>query len=304
MQNRNRKSQKSYGDRQSRCSYEIWLACAWEMEANRYQDNLLLRVPCGGIGSGAIGRDFRGAFCKYSLRPGMVEHTVIDVPENQFIVSIRRRNLSVYQKVLSVANSCSKRHPKSWAFDFPAENLDYVGLYPRSWTTFRIPERQINLCCRQVSPIFPHNYKDTCLPVVVFIWAVENYSPEPVDVSLCFTFRNGTGDPRWVKEGPCTSSSKYSTSGIDLKHTINGMECTYFLAGNPSSYGNVKNISQKSLLYLSNVEPPELSGSYVFGSSSSGRLSLAPENNALWRGWKRETEREKERKKRRDKERQ
>jgi non-lysosomal glucosylceramidase len=33
-------------------------------------------VPCGGIGSGSIGRDFRGGFCKFSLRPGLVEHKV------------------------------------------------------------------------------------------------------------------------------------------------------------------------------------------------------------------------------------
>lgn len=43
----------------------------------------ILGVPCGSIGSGAIGRDFRGGFCKFSLRPGMVEHSVVNIPANQ-----------------------------------------------------------------------------------------------------------------------------------------------------------------------------------------------------------------------------
>ncbi|VDK21153.1 unnamed protein product [Anisakis simplex] len=42
-----------------------------------------LGVPCGGIGCGAIGRDFRGGFCKYSLLPGIVEQHVEGIKANQ-----------------------------------------------------------------------------------------------------------------------------------------------------------------------------------------------------------------------------
>lgn len=190
-------------------------------------------VPCGGLGSGSMGRDFRGAFCKYTLRPGIVEQNVTNVAENQFIVTIRNENKTVYQKVLTAAPPNPKTKLKSWDFKFPAKNLHYVGLYPQSWTTFEIPEFGVTLCCRQMSPVFPHDYKDTCLPVTFFTWTIENKSDTDLDISITFTFRNGSGDPRWQKEGHCSTSSNFrdfDPPGIDLKHTIDGMNCIYHLA--------------------------------------------------------------------------
>lgn len=34
-------------------------------------------VPCGGLGSGSIGRGYRGEFCKFALIPGLVEHEIV-----------------------------------------------------------------------------------------------------------------------------------------------------------------------------------------------------------------------------------
>lgn len=48
---------------------------------------------------------------------------------------------------------------QSWDWDFKGENGEYLGLYPRSWTTYNIPEQNIILTCRQVSPVIPNNYK-------------------------------------------------------------------------------------------------------------------------------------------------
>lgn len=42
-------------------------------------------VPCGALGTGAIGRDFRGGFCKFSLKPGLVEHHVKSVKVSDFV---------------------------------------------------------------------------------------------------------------------------------------------------------------------------------------------------------------------------
>lgn len=45
-------------------------------------------VPCGGIGCGSIGRDFRGGFCKFGLRPGLIEHKVDVLRADQVGLSI------------------------------------------------------------------------------------------------------------------------------------------------------------------------------------------------------------------------
>lgn len=54
-----------------------------------------------------------------------------------------------------------KSHLQSWDWNLNGENADYVGLYPRAWTVFRIPEQNLKLTCRQVSPVIPNNYKVT-----------------------------------------------------------------------------------------------------------------------------------------------
>ncbi|CAB3410745.1 unnamed protein product [Caenorhabditis bovis] len=83
-------------------------------------------VPCGGIGCGAIGRDFRGGFCKFSLRPGLVEHKVDIVAADQFILSVREHNKCIYQKVLTAADVCPPSGALSaWDFSFPAKNVYY-----------------------------------------------------------------------------------------------------------------------------------------------------------------------------------
>lgn len=42
-----------------------------------------LGVPLGGIGGGSIGTDFRGAFNKFSIVPGMKEQGVGNIKANQ-----------------------------------------------------------------------------------------------------------------------------------------------------------------------------------------------------------------------------
>lgn len=62
---------------------------------------IILGVPLGGIGSGTIGRGFRGEFCRYQMVPGIYEYQTVTA--NQFIVTIRDpKGKTLYQKVLSV----------------------------------------------------------------------------------------------------------------------------------------------------------------------------------------------------------
>ncbi|PAV77875.1 hypothetical protein WR25_08643 [Diploscapter pachys] len=192
-------------------------------------------VPCGGLGSGAIGRDFRGGFCKFSLRPGLVEHKVDTIPANQFIVSVRKPGGScLYQKVLSAADmQLGYGQLSAWDFSFPKENVYYRGLYPRSWTCYRIPELALTIVIRQISPIIPHNYEDSCMPVCVFVATVLNESANDFDVSIAFTFRNGTGNRKWNREAECTAikfTHSDETSGVILSHSISQMPVKYTLA--------------------------------------------------------------------------
>ncbi|XP_069194516.1 non-lysosomal glucosylceramidase isoform X2 [Procambarus clarkii] len=190
-------------------------------------------VPLGGIGSGTIGRGFRGEFCRYQMVPGIYEyHTVM---ANQFIVTIRDpKGNTLYQKVLST-HSKSRKGLGSWDWGFSGADGLYCGLYPRSWTVYNIKEQGIRLICRQISPVIPHNYKDSCLPVGVFVWNIENHNPEPRDVSITFTFKNGTGGSE-DKTGECWSEvfeqahKDTKLKGVVLHQTLRSLNLRYCLA--------------------------------------------------------------------------
>eukprot|EP00794_Sanderia_malayensis_P009762 gene9762-10761_t len=161
------------------------------------------RVPIGGIGAGTIGRGWKGDFNRWQLHPGIYERNSVDV--DQFTVCIRRKNKTVYQHVLSPncpsgTLNCEKTL-QGWKWNFPGGHAVYHALYPRAWTIYEIPEHKVRLTCRQISPVFPHDYKDTSLPVGMFVWTVENLGKEDIDVTIMFSFQNGDGGPHDSRGG-------------------------------------------------------------------------------------------------------
>lgn len=97
------------------------------------------------------------------------------------------------------------RRPKTplstWESKLDADKCKYTGLYPRAWSEYDLTEHGIKLCCRQVSPVLPHEYKDTSLPCAVFIWTIENVCDDERTVAITFTFKNGTGTKKQDAEG-------------------------------------------------------------------------------------------------------
>ncbi|OUC48206.1 adaptin region [Trichinella nativa] len=232
-----------------------------------------IRVPCGTIGSGSIGRHILGGFCKFSLVPGIVEHDVSSVPADNFIVTVRDAGVTIYQQVLSAVKVENKKFLSSWLFNFPAECMSYLGRYPMSWTTYKLPCHNLILICHQYSPVIPHNYKDSCLPLTLFKWTVmsEESLTSDLTVSITFTFRNGTGRPRVDDQHQMRANSfleRMSSSvhcvGVSLHQTIDGMNCDYCVAA----------LNTKSISVTHSTFNPEGCGSEIWKSLyETGRLS-------------------------------
>uniref|UniRef100_A0A3B4AZ32 Non-lysosomal glucosylceramidase n=1 Tax=Periophthalmus magnuspinnatus TaxID=409849 RepID=A0A3B4AZ32_9GOBI len=145
-------------------------------------------VPLGGIGGGTITRGWRGEFCRWQLNPGM--YTYKTVTANQFTVCLRRGGQTLYQQVLSV-----ERPPtlQGWNWGYCGEYAFYHALYPRAWTVYHLPGQNVTLTCRQVSPVIPHDYKDSSLPAAIFVWDIENKNDYDLEVSIMVTVVNGSG---------------------------------------------------------------------------------------------------------------
>ncbi|KAF2368613.1 Glycosyl-hydrolase family 116 catalytic region [Trinorchestia longiramus] len=133
----------------------------------------------------------------------------------------------------SMLDSGRPRGRKLLAWDWEcsaAVSGRYCGLYPRSWTVYDVPGLQLRLMLRQISPVVPGEYKDSSLPVGVFVWTVENNSSRALSVSICSTFKNGTGGSDDAK-GACWSElSCGDTNAVLLHHQYRGADLTYCLA--------------------------------------------------------------------------
>lgn len=130
------------------------------------------------------------------------------------------------------SNNRNKQPLASWQSLLDESKCHYTGLYPRAWTEYDLSEYGIRLVCRQISPVIPHDYKDSCLPCAVFIWSVENVGEEERTVSITFTFKNGTGNKKQDAEGSASTElfMEGNAKGVTINQKINDMPCSYNLA--------------------------------------------------------------------------
>ncbi|KAK9498238.1 hypothetical protein O3M35_004097 [Rhynocoris fuscipes] len=208
-------------------------------------------IPIGGIGGGCIGRGFRGEFFNTRMLPGQYypsEDRII-----YFILTVQNiNNITIYQSVLT-GQRTNQRKMSSWEWNIPPNYAEYTALYPRSWTEYNIPEIKLSLICRQINPIIPHNYKDSCIPGGVFEWIIKNYSENDLNISITFTMSSiGNRSVKPTSELFQRSDKTNTISGIMIhesntagkytfalaalkKDNINITRCSYF---NPNGNGS------------------------------------------------------------------
>eukprot|EP00090_Calanus_glacialis_P001049 TRINITY_DN10747_c0_g1_i1.p1 TRINITY_DN10747_c0_g1~~TRINITY_DN10747_c0_g1_i1.p1 ORF type:complete len:818 (-),score=118.10 TRINITY_DN10747_c0_g1_i1:399-2852(-) len=200
---------------------------------------MMYGAPCGGLGSGTIGRGFRGEFCRFQMVPGIYEYNT--VPSDQFIVSIHNsKGDCLYQSVLGGKGQRPKGAPSSWEWLGKPEDSLYCALYPRAWTVYNIPEVGVRIICRQISPFVPKNYKESCLPTTVFVFSVENNSDKDLRVGITFTFKNGTGSKKDRLGGVWTEPfSQPNSRGVVIHQQIRNQTLNYCIAAKQSNDSHV-----------------------------------------------------------------
>ncbi|KAL0533325.1 hypothetical protein IC582_030141 [Cucumis melo] len=154
-------------------------------------------VPLGGLGSGSIGRSYRGEFQRWQLFPRKCEDKPILA--NQFSVFVSRPNGEKYSTVLCAQSPENQREVESsgigsWDWNLKGHSSTYHALYPRAWTIYNgEPDPELRIVCRQISPVIPHNYKESSYPVSVFTFTLHNSGKTDADVNLLFTWANSVG---------------------------------------------------------------------------------------------------------------
>ncbi|XP_073994455.1 non-lysosomal glucosylceramidase isoform X2 [Rhodnius prolixus] len=147
-------------------------------------------VPLGGIGGGTIGRSFKGDFYNYQMIPGQYDPIIAEAMHFILTVQDTTRKQTLYQTVLTGDRAINRKCLSSWKWNLSLKDIEYTALYPRSWTEYLIKELDLTLICRQISPVIPHNYKDSSVPGGVFEWIIENNSDKSLFISITFTMNS------------------------------------------------------------------------------------------------------------------
>ncbi|XP_062095208.1 uncharacterized protein LOC133801081 [Humulus lupulus] len=177
-------------------------------------------VPLGGIGAGSIGRSYKGEFQRFQLFPRICEDK--SVLANQFSVFISRSNGEKYSTVLCPRSADVLKENEvsgigSWDWNLNGHSSTYHALYPRAWTVYEgEPDPALRIVCRQISPIIPHNYKESSFPVSVFTFSLYNSGNTAADVTLVFTWANSVG-------GLSEYSGHHSNLKISMKEDVHGV---------------------------------------------------------------------------------
>lgn len=145
-------------------------------------------APLGGIGAGTIGRTYRGDFARWHLHIG--RHHYEPLPACMFSVFVETPHDRIAQALWTAAPS---EHLQAWQWHYPAGAGMYYALYPRSWFVYGWERFHIRLAVEQFSPLLPHNYRESSYPVAVFLWFVENPTPDPITLGILFTWQNLIG---------------------------------------------------------------------------------------------------------------
>ncbi|XP_074294419.1 uncharacterized protein LOC141622273 [Silene latifolia] len=177
-------------------------------------------VPIGGIGAGSIGRSYKGEFQRWQL----FARTCEDKPvlANQFSVFVSRSNGEKYSSVLcppnpEMAKETTASGIGSWDWNLKGHSSTYYALYPRAWTVYDgEPDPSLGIVCRQISPIIPHNYKESSFPVSVFTYTLSNSGNTAAEVTLLFTWANSVG-------GDSGCSGSHYNSKITMKDGMHGV---------------------------------------------------------------------------------
>jgi non-lysosomal glucosylceramidase len=146
-------------------------------------------VPIGGLGTGSIGRTFRGDAGRWHLEVGRHRFEPVAADGFSLYVGGPQGSRAV---VLSALDGPDL---PTWGWDLPVGGGTYHALFPRAWQAFEPEVLGIRAVGEQLSPVIAGDLERSALPVGVFEWWLENPGPDPLTVGLLFTWVDPPGGP-------------------------------------------------------------------------------------------------------------
>ena len=188
----------------------------WQIDDGYWQG-----LPLGGLGSGSIGRTYRGDFARWHLEPG--RHHYEPLLANQMALWVRDRS---GQRATVLCAARPSRALSAWSWTYPPGRGRYHALFPRAWYFYDPDVLGLRLAVRQFSPVLPRNYRESSYPVGVFVAVVENPRDDPVEAAILLTWQNlvGWSLGRRVHRNLANRLVEERAGGLRIAGVVLGME--------------------------------------------------------------------------------
>ncbi len=139
-------------------------------------------VPLGGLGTGSIGRTYRGDAARWHLEVGQHLHRPVAADAFSLFVG------GPHGRQATVLSALRSDELPAWGWDLPVGGGTYHALFPRAWQTFESEVVGVRAIGEQLSPVIAGDLTRSALPVGAFDWWLENPGPDPLTVGLLFTW--------------------------------------------------------------------------------------------------------------------
>lgn len=147
-------------------------------------------MPLGSIGSGGMGRDYRGNIRRWTHQPGTIRQFV--EPLNGFALWLRCGEQPAQAWPLQIMDAPD---PDGWGGRVTVPGtVHYHALFPCAWMDYPVcAERPLDLRLEQFSPVITGNYNESAWPVACFVWNIHNTSKQSMEIALLGSFCNLNG---------------------------------------------------------------------------------------------------------------
>jgi len=140
-------------------------------------------MPFGGFGAGTFATTYRGDFARWRLATG--HHVYRRLPACAHLLAVAD---GARCDAFAIAPSPDDGTLGTWSFR--TEGHRYAALYPRAWFSGAALDATVPWQLAGHSPVLPHDYRASSLPVASFGLVVRNEGPRPVRVAAGLSWEN------------------------------------------------------------------------------------------------------------------
>jgi len=148
----------------------------------------IVGVPLGGIGTGKIEITPDGMFRHFTVNNNYV--FPIDGMKGTFLSLTCKWNKETKTRILT---SYPLFEIKEEGIFLNQDEILYKGLWPRCNVTYLAKDLPVNIKLTAFSPIMPKNLEMDCLPIIYFLFDIENTGEDQIDISLNFSWEDING---------------------------------------------------------------------------------------------------------------